>query len=279
MNDFLSSILTALLFVGGVGLLCSVLLVVASKLMAVKVDQRVEQIRKCLPGANCGACGFTGCDGYANALVNVPGTKTNLCIPGSDAAARGICEILGSSFEDVQQRKAIVRCNGTCGGSGMNTDKKVTYIGIKTCAAASGVCGGDGKCVYGCLGYGDCQKVCPADAVCIQDGIARINDSKCIGCGLCAKACPKHIITMAPAEASVAVVCSNLDNGAKAHKACLAACIGCKKCQSSCPHGAISVADNLSSIDYSLCTGCRTCVSVCPTHAIAALLPAQHACE
>ena len=58
----------------------------ASSVMAVKEDTRFTEIRECLPGANCGACGYTGCDGYAKALLE-PGTKTNLCVPGADAAS------------------------------------------------------------------------------------------------------------------------------------------------------------------------------------------------
>ena len=63
-----------------IGVFCGVLLTVADKYMAVPVDERVSQVREMLPGANCGACGFAGCDEYAEKLVN-EGVKTN-CVPG-----------------------------------------------------------------------------------------------------------------------------------------------------------------------------------------------------
>ena len=83
MND----ILIAVALVSGVGLFCGILLAVASKVMAVKVDERVVKLRDALPGANCGACGYTGCDGYAEALAKGE-AKTNLCVPGADAVAK-----------------------------------------------------------------------------------------------------------------------------------------------------------------------------------------------
>ena len=68
-------ILIPILAVTVIGLICAVGLAVASSAMAVKEDTRFTEIRACLPGANCGACGYTGCDGYAKALLE-PGTKT-----------------------------------------------------------------------------------------------------------------------------------------------------------------------------------------------------------
>ena len=87
-------ILIPILAVTVIGLICAVGLAVASSVMAVKEDTRFTEIRACLPGANCGACGYTGCDGYAKALLE-PGTKTNLCVPGADAVAAQIAALLG----------------------------------------------------------------------------------------------------------------------------------------------------------------------------------------
>ena len=65
----MNEILIPILAVTMIGLICGVGLAVASHVMAVKEDERFPAIRECLPGANCGACGFTGCDGYAKALT------------------------------------------------------------------------------------------------------------------------------------------------------------------------------------------------------------------
>ena len=49
------------------GILFGVLLVIVSKVFAVKVDERAAEITEKLPGANCGACGYAGCADYADA--------------------------------------------------------------------------------------------------------------------------------------------------------------------------------------------------------------------
>ena len=112
---------------------------------------------------------------------------------------------------------------------------------------------------------GTASKSHMADAICLTDGIARVDTSRCIGCGLCTHTCPKQIISMLPQEASVAVMCSNTQKGADARRACSNACIACKKCEKACPSGAITVINNLAVVDYSKCTGCGLCASQCPT--------------
>ncbi len=265
MNDLITALLVAIGVVAGIGLLCGILLTLASKFMAVKSDERVGKIRDRLPGANCGACGFAGCDGYAVALVEADGTKTNLCIPGGDNVSKAISEILGVDFADVVEQVAFVECNGNCAA----TSKKVDYEGIKTCSAASLLYGGDGKCSYGCMGYGDCASICPTDSICIENGIAHVDPRTCIGCGMCVERCPKGIIALKPTVMPTYVACSNKDPGAIARKKCKNACIGCKKCEKTCPTDAIKVENNLSRIDYSKCIGCKKCAEVCPTGCIA----------
>ena len=256
-------ILIAFLIVGGIALVLGVLLAVISHFFAVPDDPTKAKIRACLPGANCGACGYTGCDDYAAALA-AGGVKPNLCIPGAQSVADEIGAILGveaGTFEDVV---AYVACNGHCGA----TKDKADYEGVQTCQAASMLYGGPGSCVYGCLGLGDCAAACPANAICTIDGIAHVDTSRCLGCGVCTKVCPKGIIHMLPQTAPVTVQCNNKDKGADARKACQNACIGCKKCEKTCPNGAITVTDNLAAIDYKKCTGCGLCVDSCPVGCI-----------
>ncbi len=40
-----------------------------------------------------------------------------------------------------------------------------------------------------CSGCGDCEKVCPVDAVTIEDGVSHIDPEVCINCGLCQGVC------------------------------------------------------------------------------------------
>ena len=123
------TILLPTLILLALAILCAVLLTVASICFGVKENESEAAIRDCLPGANCGACGYTGCDGYAKALANDPSVQTNLCIPGGDKAAAAIAEILGTEAQDVKEMVAFVACNGTCGA----VDKKYDYRGQASC--------------------------------------------------------------------------------------------------------------------------------------------------
>jgi Na+-translocating ferredoxin:NAD+ oxidoreductase RNF subunit RnfB len=257
-------ILIATAIVAGIGLLCAIMLVLAAKFFAVPQNKKFNDIRECLPGANCGACGYTGCDGYAKALADDDSIKTNLCIPGADAVAKQIAEILGKEAEDVIEQVAVIHCYGDC----THTVNKMDYVGISSCEAAKTMYGGKGKCGFGCMGFGDCLAACPQNAICLQNGIAHINTRVCIGCGICVRTCPQGLISLMSDEENVLVTCNNKEKGAIARSKCSNACIGCKKCEKNCPSGAIKVENNLAVIDYSLCTKCGLCANNCPVGCI-----------
>lgn len=257
------NVLTAVGVLFALGVVCAIALALASFYMSVPTDEKESAIRDCLPGINCGACGFSGCDGYAKALA---GSKapTNLCIPGGSSVAKEIASILGTKATEVERKLAYVHCNGTS----EVTDTSSNYDGLRSCAAMCLVCGGPNKCKFGCLGCGDCAKACPTEAIRITDRVARVDPEKCIGCGKCVKICPKSIISIIPASAGVAVACSSRDTGAVTRKNCTNGCIACKRCEKICPHGAIAVTDNLATIDYTKCTACGKCRDVCPVGCI-----------
>ena len=248
----------------GIGLLCALLLVLADRFFHVDEDEKYLKLRECLPGANCGACGYSGCDSYAKALANDDTVATNLCIPGADATAKQIAEVLGKEALDVVEMVAYAGCDGNC----RVTDTKYDYQGLHTCAAVKLQYGGNGLCTWGCIGFGDCATVCPNQAICIEGGIAHIDTRKCTGCGLCAKHCPQHLIRLLPDVERVIVVCNNHEKGGLTRKHCTHGCIGCKKCEKNCPVGAIAVVDNLAVIDYDKCIECKKCAEDCPTGCI-----------
>ena len=253
-------ILTALLVVAVVGLLAGVMLALASHFFAVPENETAKKVRECLPGANCGACGFAGCDAYAEAVAEGK-AEANACIPGGADVASQLSAILGVSVSAGAKKVAFVNCTGDCNA----VNSAVVYDGMDNCKAASMIYGGPSSCKYGCIGCGDCMNVCPADAIIICDDLARIDPKTCIGCGKCVNTCPKSIITLVPQSTAAAVACSNTEKGAAARKNCKNACIGCKKCEKVCPEGAIKVVDNLAVIDYEKCADCGICTAQCPT--------------
>ena len=256
------SIVTAAVVVTVIGLLGAAILVVAAHFFHVEEDERVGKVLECLPGANCGACGYAGCADYAKAIV--AGAPVNKCVPGGAASAQGAAAVMGVEAGEVVKRKAIVACQG----SYEHTSDKYAYEGIESCAACAALYKGRSACEFGCLGYGDCQKACKFDAIIVSNGLARVNPEKCTGCGACAEDCPKHIIEVRPESEKPMVLCANRDRGALTRKACTAGCIGCMKCQKACPVEAIKVVDNVAHIDVDKCIGCRKCVNECPVHAI-----------
>jgi len=263
----MNEILTAVIPVVIIGIVCAAVLVIASKLMAVKEDKRFFEIRECLPGANCGACGYAGCDGYAKALCENADVKTNLCVPGGDSVSKQISGVLGVEYSEVMKYTAVVHCGGDC----TCTNDKAYYEGIKSCEGAKLLYGGKEKCIYGCIGLGDCMNVCPHNAICIKNGVAFIDADDCVGCGLCVKTCPNGLISLVPDTDRVIVTCSNKDKGALTKKVCDNGCIGCKKCERSCTKGAVKVTDNCAVIDYEKCVGCpdfAVCAEVCSSKCI-----------
>jgi len=259
-------ILIPVLILAAIALLCAILLTVSSVFFGVKEDERAAAVRECLPGANCGACGFSGCDGYAKALSEGKTTETTLCVPGGDGVAREIASIMGLEAGDVVEKVAYVACNGSC----KNEERKYVYSGPATCESANLFFSGDRDCTFACLGYGDCMKVCPRDAICInpEKNIAEIDPRKCIGCGLCAKKCPNGIIHLINDTERVVVKCNNHNKGAEVRKICQNGCIGCGLCTKKCPQGAITLVNNLATIDYTKCTGCGACHEACPVKCI-----------
>ena len=261
----MNTILPAVILVSAIGLISGLGLAIASKVMAVPVDEKAEKIRECLPGANCGACGFSGCDGYAAALSGGETTDTTLCAPGGKETSLKIAEVSGLEAGDVEPMTAVVLCQG----NRHNSVDKLVYSGVESCRMAAQVFGGPKACIYGCVGFGDCVKACPFGAISLCDGIARVNPALCRACRACVNTCPKGIIDMLPlTKPKAAVLCANHEKGAQTRKQCKAGCIGCMKCVKVCEVGAVSVTNFCAKVDYDKCTGCGKCTEVCPVKSI-----------
>ena len=262
MND----ILIPILIVAGIGLLAGVILAIASIVMAVPKDEKAEAILEVLPGANCGACGFSGCSGYAAALSKGE-AKAGLCSPGGEDCAKACAELLGAGDVTVEKKTALVHCMGS---SDMTSDKML-YDGIESCSASTFLAGGITSCRFGCMGMGDCAAVCPYGAVNVCNGVANIDYNKCKGCSQCVAACPKGLISFVPLKKQAVVRCSNCDKGAQTTKVCKIGCIGCGKCMKACEYGAVKVVNFCAVVDPEKCVGCGKCEEACPRNIITML--------
>ena len=255
----MTSILLAIAIIGGTGLIGGVLLAVISHFCDTgETNERLAEIRDALPGANCGACGYAGCDSYAEAVEN-GSAEANLCAPGGKDTALKLSEILGVEIE-LTPKVARVNCNGCTD----NVQTKYNYTGMQSCKAAAALAGGMKSCNFACLGLGDCQNVCEFGAISIKDGVAVVDESLCGGCGLCAKTCPKQVISIVTKKSAAVVPCNNKEKGGVARKNCKTACIGCSACVRACEFGAVSVENFLATIDADKCTACGKCVAACP---------------
>ncbi len=265
MNFLLLSGLT----LGILGLVFGVLLGYASKKCAVSVDPRVAAIRQTLPGVNCGACGYVGCDAYAEAVA-AGEAKVNLCIVGGASATEAIAEVMGVAAGKTERKVAFVKC----GGSPDKALWKYDYFGVRDCRKAVITPGGGPKaCEYGCLGFGTCMDVCKFDAIHIVNGIAEIADALCVGCGLCIDICPKNVIELRKVSQIVLVACNSPEKGKEVRQVCQVGCIGCGLCARSCPEEAITMKGNLPVIDTEKCVNCAVCTEACPTGSILRVLP------
>ncbi|HAR46833.1 MAG TPA: electron transporter RnfB [Nitrospiraceae bacterium] len=267
-----STIYAALVVLAVLGVIFGIALALVALRFVVKVDPKVEQVRDVLPGANCGACGFAGCMGYAEAVVGRQEVATNLCAPGKAAVAEQIAHITGKAVVTTVPRIARVFCQGGASLSG----RKFIYNGVLDCTAAVLVAGGDKACDYGCLGYGTCMRACPFDAITMSsDNLPVIDADKCTSCGKCVAACPKQVIEIGPLAKAVVISCHSRDKGVDVKKKCQVGCIACGICVRICPFEAIALENNFARIDFEKCEVCGLCVRKCPTKAIKDHIPVR----
>lgn len=243
-------------------MLFAIALAYLGKKLAVSRDERIDQVRDCLSGANCGACGYAGCDGFATALVEGK-AELSSCNATSKEKKEEIAEILGLT-DTGEATKVVVCCHG-----GQDAKDKYDYVGYGDCRSMELLAGGRKQCAWGCLGTGSCVDACQHHAVTVkQKGYSEVSLSKCISCGKCISVCPKKIIKRIPASATYYVACSNHQKGKEVRELCTKGCIACGICVKQCEVGAITIVDNLATIDYTKCINCGKCAAKCPQRCI-----------
>lgn len=262
--------LEAVVFVAVLGGAFGAVLAVAGRKLAVEVDPRIDAIAALLPGANCGSCGYPGCGGLAEAIVN-EGCKATSCMACSPEAQREIAGIMGCEEIVSPGQRKVARL--ACNGCKQNAPTRFEYTGIKDCHVVAKFFGGPGKCKFGCRGFGSCVTACPFHAIQMgEHGLPVFDYDKCVGCGICVKQCPQMVLYLSNAEAKVHIQCSNREKGKAAMGDCQVSCISCGLCVRNCPVQAITMQEDVNGslpvIDYDKCIECGVCVGKCPRHCI-----------
>jgi Na+-translocating ferredoxin:NAD+ oxidoreductase RNF subunit RnfB len=258
----MSIVLITALFAAALAFILGVALGFFRDFFAVKQDPLIDLVREALPGANCGACGYPGCDGYASAVAKREAGITS-CTVGGSAVAKKLSALMGGDATVVPVLAVLA-----CQGSKAHALPKGVYTGIRTCRGAKLSTGGTKLCAWGCLGFGDCLAVCKFGALSMgEDGLPKIDKTKCTGCKVCVAECPQGIIRDTPTDRKGAFpFCSNR-NPVKAMvlKTCKVGCIKCELCVKNCPEKCVTMENGIPKVDYAKCTSCGTCVTKCPT--------------
>jgi len=257
------NIIYSVIFLSITGFIFAVLLGYAAKKFTVKKNPVEEKISGLLAGANCGACGFAGCAGYAEALCSGK-AEPGKCSVVSKEVNEEIAILLGKEIIQTSRKIAVIFCNG-----GNNCKDKFIYTGIENCSVANNFAGGFKECIYGCLTLGDCARVCQFGAITYQKGkVPVIDPNKCVGCGKCVEVCPKKIIHLVECKYNYHILCSSFDKGGYVRQTCSTGCIGCGICVKNCPQKDIKLENNLAKMLYNKCNNCNICFDKCPTKAI-----------
>ena len=214
-----------------VGLVCTVLLVTASRYFAGGEQTAVRLIMKELPQTQCAQCGYPGCRPYAEAIA--AGAPINRCPPGGPDTIQALADLLGrpisppdDSLGDGIPRVASIR------------DEEC--IGCTLCLPACPV-----DAIIGapqllhtvitdeCTGCELCLPPCPVDCIDLitvnEESSQEVleNSVPCIHCGECVRVCPRDL---APQELFLHQ--ESLD---KLTSLRLNDCIKCSLCDISCP--------------------------------------------
>lgn len=264
----------------GLGLVTASVLAVASRVFYVEEDPRVEAVLEVLPGANCGGCGYAGCEGYATAVVNDPDIPANRCCAGGELTSIAVGELTGKTVAASEPQRSFRRCDKVSG----KVLSRYAYQGVPSCAAAALLFDGSDSCSYSCLGLGDCVEMCPFDALHIENGLTHVDLAKCTGCGVCINACPRNTLELIPVRARVAVMCSTKEKLKAVMEVCEVGCINCGKCVKACPAHAISQETGRIEIDQKKCLSygpdCNeACVTACPRNIMRHMCPVYLAQE
>lgn len=184
-------LLNAALVMGGLGFAAAVSLSIACKLFYVPEDPRLKDLLKALPGINCGACGYIGCEGAARALL-AGKARVNVCVSGGPDVIAALARVMGISHSGKDAGVAVINCTG-----GLRAETRFIYTGARDCRAETLFGGGSKVCSNACFGHGSCVRACPFGAITLgPEQLPIVNGELCRGCGRCVEVCPNGVIAI-----------------------------------------------------------------------------------
>lgn len=153
------------------------------KAVGAKMKGEYEGIRDCLAATKVAGrgpliCKF-GCLGFGNC--------TKACKYDAIHIVDGVAKV------DQEKCVGCMTCAAACPRSLIVPVEYGKHVVVACASKAKGAVTIRG-CTAGCIGCGLCQKICPNDAIHVDQNLATIDYSKCDSCGLCATVCPKHLI-------------------------------------------------------------------------------------
>ena len=262
--------LITVLVLTGIGLVAAALIYLVNVVVPHKVMglEKMEEINAALPGMDCGACGYPGCFAYAQALTKDADEVTKspcATLLQDEENLKKIEEALGITLDaSALSKKALIHCAG-------DSEVICDYAGVDTCKGAAQLLSGYKRCPYACSGLRDCVRVCPEDAIFIDEEkkIAVIDQEKCNGCGLCVPECPLGLIELVPTGTKISFLCSYEPmRDIPGREKCAYGCTHCRKCFKACEEEGVLAIDwnkerALPIIDQDKCTLCGKCIEVC----------------
>lgn len=158
--------IAAILSLTILGAVLGVVLGFANRVLKVEGNPIVEELTAMMPGSNCGQCGFPGCSGAAEAIVDGSAPVT-CCPPGGKALASAMAARLGISVD----LSAIA-----------DDGPKIAVVAEELC-----------------IGCCRCSKVCPTDAIIgAAKQVHNVFREACTGCSACIEKCPTEALVMKP---------------------------------------------------------------------------------
>ena len=224
-----------------------------------------DQLVRELCGHGCIACGECerACpEGAVHVIDNHAVIDYDKCVGCVACAVKCKKKIIVDTEHDITALKAnvaFVQCSSGKKSAAMKE------AGCETCKEAKKL---DAKamelCTTGCLGLGDCTRVCRYDAIELVNGVAYVDTDKCVGCKDCTFACPMNLITIIPYKGMKKVPCSSTADYKEKAAVCDSGCIACHDCLVNCPQGAIYAEEEHTVIDPEICEDCNVCQYMCP---------------